>query len=72
MRIQCSTEHGRPLERQGTSPICKVGQSSKSVPKIKHKALKIGTRNFQGVCSDRKALEIGEVLSKNHINIIHM
>ena len=25
---------------------------------------------FQGLCNDRKALEIGEVLSKNHIYIV--
>ena len=65
-----SFEHGRALERLGKSPICDVSQASKSVPKIKHRGLRIGTWNFQGLCSDRKALEIGEILSKNHIDII--
>ena len=37
---------------------------------IKQRGLRIGTWNFQGLCSDRKALEIGEVLSKNRIDIV--
>ena len=60
----------RAPETLGKSPIWEVSQISKSVPKIKHRGLRIGTWNFQGLCSDRKALEIGEVLSKNHIDII--
>ena len=65
-----SSEYVRAPDRLGKSPICEVSQISKSVPKIKHRGLRIGTWNFQGLCSDRKALEIGEVLSKNHIDII--
>ena len=65
-----SLEHGRATERLGKSPIGEVSQISKSVPKIKHWDLRIGTWNFQGLCTDRKALEIGKVLSKNHIDII--
>ena len=62
--------HGRALERVGMSSICDVGQSRKAIPKIDHRALRIGTRNFQGICSDRKAIETGEVLPKNHVDII--
>ena len=61
-----SIEHGRALERMDTRSICEVGQ----VPKIKHRGLRICTWNFQRLCSDRKALGIGEVLSKNHTDII--
>ena len=32
--------------------------------------LRIGTWNFQGLCNDRKALEIGDVLRKIHVDII--
>ena len=60
----------RAPEILGKSPICEVSQISESVTKIKHRGLRIGTWNFQGLCSDRKALEIGEVLSKNHIDVI--
>ena len=70
LKEENSLEHGRALGRLGNSPICEVSQISKSVPKIKHRGSRIGTWNFQGLCSDRKALEIGEVLSKNHIDII--
>ena len=59
-----SLEYVRAPERLGKSPICEVSQISKFVTKIKHRGLRIGTWNFQGLCSDRKALEIGEVLSK--------
>ena len=31
---------------------------------------RVGTWNFQALCSDSKALEIGEILTKNHIDII--
>ena len=65
-----STEHGRARERVGTSSICYIGQSWKAIPKINHRGLRIGTWNFQGLCSDRKALEIGAVLAKNHIDMI--
>ena len=65
-----SLEYVTAPERLGKSPICEVSQMSKSVPKIKQRGLRIGTWNFQVLCSDRKALEIGEVLSKNHIDII--
>ena len=67
-----NTERGRALESVGTSPICDVGQTRKPVSKIKHRVLRIGTWNFQVLCirSDRKALEISEVLSKNLIDII--
>ena len=50
-----------PQKRLGKSPICDVSQTSESVTKIKHRGLRIGTWNFQGVCNDRKALKIGEV-----------
>ena len=63
------TEHGRAFERASMTLICDVhvhvGQSRKPGAKIKHRGLRFGTWNFQGLCSDRKALEIGEVLSKN-------
>ena len=65
-----STEHGRAIESVVTSPICGVGQSRKPAPKIKHRRVRIGLWNFQGLCSDKKALEISEVLSKNRIDII--
>ena len=65
-----STEHGRAPEIVGTSSICDVGQSRKAIPKLNHSGLRIGTWNFQGLCRDRKALEIGEVLAENHIDII--
>ena len=53
------------------SAISEVSEISKPVPKSKHmQRLWIGTWNFQGLCSERKALERGEVLSKNHIDII--
>ena len=67
-----SAEHGRTPETVATSPICDVGQTRKAIPKIDPRGLRIGTWNFQGLCtcSDRKALEIDEVLAKNHIDII--
>ena len=65
-----SAEHGRAPERVGSSPICDVGQSRKAIPTIDHRGLRIGRWNFRGLCSDRKALEIGEVLAMNHIDII--
>ena len=52
------------------SPACDVAQGNNKVLSIKQRGLRIGTWNFQGLCSDRKALEIGEVLSKNHIDIV--
>ena len=69
LQHESSIEHRRALEKLGTSPICEVSQSNKSVPKIKHRGLRIGTWNFQRLCSGRKALEIGEALSKNHVDI---
>ena len=65
-----SIEHGSDLERLDPIPTCEVGQSSNSLPKTNHRGLRIGTWNFQGLCSGRKALEIGEVLYKNHIDNI--
>ena len=65
-----SAEHDRAPERVGTNPICDVGQRRKAIPKIDHRGLRIGAWNFQGLCSNRKALEKGEVLAKNHIDII--
>ena len=65
-----SIEHGRALERLDPSPICEVSESSKCMTKMKHRGLRIGTWNFQGLCSGRKALEIGEVLAKNRIDIV--
>ena len=64
LKNEDSFEHDRALK------ICEVSQISKSVPKIEHRGLRTGTWNFQGLCSDKNALEIGEVLSKNHIDII--
>ena len=52
------------------SPACDVAQGNNNVLTIKQKGLRIGTWNFQGFCSEWKALEIGKVLSKNHIDII--
>ena len=70
LQHRSSIQHGRALKRLDTNPLCEVSQSSKSVSKIKHRCLRIGAWNFRGLCSDRKALEIGEVLSKSHIGII--
>ena len=70
LQHESSIEHGRARERLNTGPICEVSESKKSVTQMKRRGLRIGTWNFQGLCSDRKALEIGEVLSKNHIDII--
>ena len=64
-----STEHNRAFERAGMTPIREVGQSKKPVAKLKHRGLRIGTWNFQGLCIHRKALERGEFLSKNHMDI---
>ena len=66
-----SIEHGRGLERLDTSPICEVDQGSKSVQKL-NTVLRIGTCTwkFQELCSDKRAFEIGEVLSKDHTDII--
>ena len=52
------------------SPACEVAEGNNKVLNIKQRGLTIGSQNFQGLCSGRKALEIGEVLSKNHINIV--
>ena len=65
----CLQYVGAP-EILGGSPICEVGQISESVTGVKRRGLGIGAWNFQGLCSDRKALEIGEVLSQNYIDII--
>ena len=52
------------------NPACDVALENNKVLNIKQRGLRIGTWNFQGFCSDRKALQIGEVLSKNHIDIL--
>ena len=46
------------FESVSTSPILKLRQGSKCVTRIKMRGLRIGTWNFQGLCSDRKALEV--------------
>ena len=52
------------------SPTCGVAQGNNNALKIKQRSSRIGTWNFQGLCCDRKALEIGEVVYKNHIDIV--
>ena len=52
------------------TPVDDVSQRRKLVAKIKHMGLRIGAWNFQGLCSDRKAFQIGEVLSTNGMDII--
>ena len=52
------------------SPICDVAKGNNNVLNIKQQGSRIGTWNFQGLCSHRKALEIGKVLSKIHIDIV--
>ena len=47
----------------------KVQSVKNNVLKIKQRGLRIDTWNFQHLCNDRKAIEIGEVLSKNHTDI---
>ena len=52
----------KALESVGTGSICNVVPGNKTVTKIQQKGLRTGTLNFHGLCSDKKALEIGEVL----------
>ena len=48
--------------------ICNLGCSPKL--KIEQRGLRIGTWNFQGLYSDRKVLEVGEVLPEIHLDIV--
>ena len=52
------------------TPVVDVSQRRKPVAKIKHVGLRIGTWNFQGLCSVRKASQIGEILSTNGMDIL--
>ena len=36
----------------------------------KHRGIRIGTWNFHGLRNNRKALEMGEDLAKNHTDIL--
>ena len=56
--------------KESAGPTCEVGQSSKYVPKTNEAGLRISAQKFQGLRSDRKALEMSEGLSKNYIDIV--
>ena len=60
------------FECVSVNPRYELNKVNKRVLGIKQRGLRIVTCtwNFQGLCSVRKALEVGEVLSKNHIDII--
>ena len=61
LQHESSNEHDKALV--SVSPTCDVTQGNNNVLKIKQRGLRIGTWNFQCLYSDRKALEICEVLS---------
>ena len=70
--LQCGSnnESDDAFESVGVNLTGDVTQGKNKVSKIKQRGLRIGTWNFQGLCNERKALEIGEVLSKNYIDIV--
>ena len=68
LQHESSNEYDKALVR--VSPAFDVGQGNNNVLNVKQRGLKIGTWNYQGLCSYRKALQIGEVLSKNRTDIV--
>ena len=54
---ESSNEYEKALV--SVSPACDVAEGNKNVLNIKQIGLRVCTWNFQGLCSDRKALEIG-------------
>ena len=52
------------------TPTYSMMPCDKNVANIRQRELRIGTWNFQALCNDGKALELGEILHKNHIDII--
>ena len=53
-----SNEYDKDLA--SVSPACDVAQGNNNILNIKQRVLRIGRWNSQGLCSDRKALEIGD------------
>ena len=68
LQHECNGKCDKAPESVG--PVCEVGQSIKNVAKTNQSWLRIGTWNFQGLCSERIVLELSEVASKNHIDIL--
>ena len=65
-----SDEHDEASETADANPPYSVISGNENVVNIKQRRSRIGTRNFQGLCNDRYAFEVGEILHKNCIDII--
>ena len=70
LKLEDEGEYDKTIKTVEIDTKYDVASCNKNAPNSKQRGLRIGTWNFQGLCSDRKALEVGEVLSKNHIDIL--
>ena len=64
-----SDERDEAFETKDVTPTYSMMSCDKNGAYIKQRGLRIGTLNFHGLGDDRKALEVGELLYKNHIDI---